>query len=205
MGQEAAATLRFAGRSSTGKALLETTELIFRGPVRLVIPFKDVTAATARDGVLRVAFAGKAAELTIGGSAEKWAKRILNPPSRLDKLGVKSGMTVVLSGLTDAVFAAELEARGATVRRRLPQGQSRADIIFHGAQHRDALATLTDLSARIVPAGAIWVIRPKGSRDITEAETMAAGKRAGLVDVKVVAFSATHTAEKFVIPVARRG
>ena len=33
---------------------------------------------------------------------------------------------------------------------------------------------------------------------------MAAGKAAGLVDVKVVKFSETHTAEKFVIPVARR-
>ena len=33
---------------------------------------------------------------------------------------------------------------------------------------------------------------------------MAAGKRAGLVDVKVVSFSETVTAEKFVIPVARR-
>ena len=31
---------------------------------------------------------------------------------------------------------------------------------------------------------------------------MAAGKAAGLVDVKVVGFSPTHTAEKFVIPVA---
>ena len=30
---------------------------------------------------------------------------------------------------------------------------------------------------------------------------MSAGKRAGLVDVKVVSFSDTHTAEKFVIPV----
>jgi hypothetical protein len=33
---------------------------------------------------------------------------------------------------------------------------------------------------------------------------MTAGKRAGLVDVKVVSFSATHTAEKFVIPRADR-
>jgi hypothetical protein len=205
MGHEAAATLRFAGKSSTGKALLVTTELICRGPSRLVIPLKDVTAATARDGVLRLTFAGKAAELTIGDGAEKWAKRILNPPSRLDKLGVKAGMTVVLSGLRDAAFAAELEAAGATVLRRLPQGARCADIIFYGAEHRDALAALADLRARIVPAGAIWVIRPKGSRDITEAETMAAGKRAGLVDVKVVAFSATHTSEKYVIPVAQRG
>jgi hypothetical protein len=53
--------------------------------------------------------------------------------------------------------------------------------------------------------GAIWIVRPKGRPEITEAETMAAGKRAGLVDVKVVAFSDTHTAEKYVIPVSRRG
>ncbi len=33
---------------------------------------------------------------------------------------------------------------------------------------------------------------------------MAAAKKAGLVDVKVVSFSATHTALKLVIPVARR-
>ncbi len=33
---------------------------------------------------------------------------------------------------------------------------------------------------------------------------MRAGRAAGLVDVKVVGFSATHTAQKFVIPVAAR-
>jgi hypothetical protein len=33
---------------------------------------------------------------------------------------------------------------------------------------------------------------------------MEGGKLAGLVDVKVVGFSETHTAEKFVIPVANR-
>jgi hypothetical protein len=54
------------------------------------------------------------------------------------------------------------------------------------------------------PAGALWVVRPKGRREITESDVMAAGKAAGLVDVKVVSFSDTHTAEKFVIPVAQR-
>jgi hypothetical protein len=53
--------------------------------------------------------------------------------------------------------------------------------------------------------GAIWVVRPKGRGiAVTERDAIEAGKAAGLVDVKVVAFSETHTAEKFVIPVARR-
>jgi hypothetical protein len=47
-------------------------------------------------------------------------------------------------------------------------------------------------------------IRPKGSPAISESEVMASGKDAGLVDVKVVSFSATHTAEKFVIPRSAR-
>jgi hypothetical protein len=52
--------------------------------------------------------------------------------------------------------------------------------------------------------GALWIIRPKGSEAITEAEVMAAGKHAGLVDVKVVSFSPSHTAEKFMIPRSAR-
>ena len=52
--------------------------------------------------------------------------------------------------------------------------------------------------------GALWVIRPKGRPEIPESAVMAAGKAAGLVDVKVVSFSPTHTAEKFVIPISKR-
>jgi hypothetical protein len=54
------------------------------------------------------------------------------------------------------------------------------------------------------PNGALWIVRPKGRPEISERAVMAAGKAAGLVDVKVVSFSATHTAEKFVIPLAKR-
>ncbi len=78
------------------------------------------------------------------------------------------------------------------------------DMIFFGATQTSALGHLASLRGAIQPAGAIWVIRPKGQKSITEADTMAAGKRAGLVDVKVVSFSDSHTAEKFVIPVANR-
>ena len=61
------------------------------------------------------------------------------------------------------------------------------------------------LKAALQPAGSLWVIRPKGRPEIPERAVMAAGKAAGLVDVKVVSFSPTHTAEKFVIPLKDRG
>jgi hypothetical protein len=68
----------------------------------------------------------------------------------------------------------------------------------------DDLAALPSLVPWIARDGAVWTIRRKGRRDLTEADVRAAGKAAGLVDVKVVRFSDSHTAEKFVIPVSAR-
>jgi hypothetical protein len=204
MGYDATCTLKFDGKSSRGTAWLEHKDLLFRGPTRLAIPLNTITSATARDGTLHVTFGNRSAEFVVGPAAEKWAKRITNPPSRLDKLGIKEGMTIAAIGISDATFLDEATARAGKVMNTAPRGKSRADLIFYGADRREALSQLSALSKQIEPAGAIWVVRPKGRPDITEAETMAAGKRAGLVDVKVVSFSATHTAEKFVIPVAKR-
>jgi hypothetical protein len=204
MGYEAACTLRFGGETVRGTAWLEHKDLVFRGPTRLRIPLIRITSATASGPTLRIAFEGKSAEFEIGEAAAKWAARIANPPSRLDKLGVKAGMRVRLVGAVDEPFIDELQARGAIVSTSR-SAKPLSDIVFLGATTRDALARLGSLKDGIQPDGAIWVVRPKGQKTITEADTMAAGKRAGLVDVKVVSFSETHTAEKFVIPVAKRG
>jgi hypothetical protein len=96
----------------------------------------------------------------------------------------------------------EVESRGAQVPRSV--SPHTADIVFYGAERREMLDRLGDLKRLLKPDGALWVIRPKGSSAISESEVMSAGKRAGLVDVKVVSFSDTHTAEKFVIPRASR-
>ncbi len=79
-----------------------------------------------------------------------------------------------------------------------------SDAIFFGVSKEAELARLEKLKGSLKPNGALWIIRPKGRPAISERATMAAGKAAGLVDVKVVGFSPTHTAEKFVIPVAKR-
>jgi hypothetical protein len=48
------------------------------------------------------------------------------------------------------------------------------------------------------------VVSPKGRPEIGDVVVIAAAKRAGLVDNKVVRFSDTHTALRLVIPRARR-
>jgi hypothetical protein len=202
MGAEAKCSLTFGKTRAEGKALLETDALIFRGgDVRLSIPYKKIASADAKGGSLRITFPDGVAVFTVGDVAPKWAQKILNPPSRLDKLGVKRNQSVILVGVEDEAFAADLKTAGARVSTRLA---GEADIIFYAAASRAALHRLEPLQKHLKRDGAIWVIRPKGVDAISESDVMRAGKLAGLVDVKVARFSDTHTAEKFVIPVARR-
>lgn len=125
------------------------------------------------------------------------------PKPLLDKLGVKAGMRVAVPAHTDLSFLAELRRRVGDVAGASAPGDE-LDVIFWPATEVTELQALPDLEPAIKRNGAIWVIYPKGRREIRAADVMDAGKAAGLVDVKVVAFSATHTALKFVVPLYRR-
>jgi hypothetical protein len=199
VGQEIACTASSDGRRAEGRAQLETDELLFRGEgLRLRIPYASVTDVRATDGVLEVDHDGATSTFDVGDKAARWADRIKNPKTVIDKLGVKPGQRLVLRGMDADGFARDLAARGA----ELVEGD--ADLLFVAVETQDDLAALGGLVPLIVPNGAVWTVRRKGRKDLTEADVMAAGKAAGLVDVKVVRFSETHTAEKFVIPVADR-
>ena len=129
-------------------------------------------------------------------------KCFVSTRSRIEKLGVKQGSDVLLLGIEkDKTFLKELRTAGAAIRT---SGSQPADMIFATFGHRDDLRRLPPLVPRLKPAGVLWTLRPKGSKDLTESEMMRAGQTAGLVDVKVVSFSDVLTAEKFVIPVAKR-
>ncbi len=189
------------GNAIDGEALLETSEVILRGERRVVIKFDAMQSVDARDGRLHIKHKRGEAIIELGADAAKWAEKIRNPKTVVQKLGVKAGQQVSLVHLDDAAFVRDLENAGAIVSTR---AKKNSDAIFYGANTRADLAKLASLRESLVSNGALWIIRPKGVKDITEGEVMAAGKEAGLVDVKVVRFSDTHTAEKFVIPVANR-
>jgi hypothetical protein len=120
----------------------------------------------------------------------------------LDKLGVKPGHRIALVGAFDADFVEQLRARGASVSRRVVRD---ADQIYIGAKSGADLRKIASLRKSMSKAGSFWVVRPKGAKTpVTEESTRQAGLDAGLVDVKVVAFSPTHSAMKFVYRLADR-
>lgn len=122
--------------------------------------------------------------------------------SLLDKLGVKPGQRIMVLDVEDPSFLKDLAARAPDFSREVPQGG--ADLIFFGSENVRDLPRLKILARAIQKNGAIWVVYPKGQKHIREGEVIAAGKAAGLTDNKVCSFSATHTALRFCIPVAKR-
>jgi hypothetical protein len=196
MGQELECRMHFHNRTLAGKVYLEADHILFRGDERVKILLKDLKSVRASAGMLHLDFAAGPAQLELGAAAEKWAAKILNPPSRTDKLGFKAGMSVKVVGEFDAAFLKELDAAG--------KPKKDADLIFLAARDRKDLSQVRKLSGALKPAGGLWVVYPKGVKEIREVEVIEAGRAAGLKDVKVCSFSATHTGLKFVIPVEAR-
>jgi hypothetical protein len=198
MGKETICAVQFGKQKSKGKALLETSEILFRGDFRLKIPFATIKSAMAANGELRLQTADGLVIFELGADAKKWLEKILHPKSRIEKLGIKPGAKVVLLGEFDANFVQEL----GTCTKTVTKGNIAADCewIFFAANSSEELAAASKLAREMKGAAALWIVYPKGQKSITENDVLAAGRGCGLKDVKVVGFSPTHTALKFVIP-----
>jgi hypothetical protein len=202
MGNELKCTVRFGKEVSEGKALLETSEVLFRGEFRLKIPFASIQSAKAVDGDLLLQTADGLAVFEIGSAAEKWREKILHPKTRFEKIGVKPGAKVSLFGNFDADFLSELKSLDAAViKDKVAAGP---DAVFFAADSLKELSSVAKVAKSMKGATALWIVYPKGQKSITESDVIAAGRKKGLKDIKVVGFSSTHTALKFVIPLDKR-
>jgi hypothetical protein len=198
---ESDCTVRYRKKSAAGRARLEEKELHFRaaaGDLRLKIAFAEMKSAEAKRGVLTVKWPGGVAEFMLGAQAEKWALKIRYPRGRMEKLGIKPESLVSVLGIEDKSFWNELEGRAA----KISDGKAAAnsDFILLGVAEQPELKALRTLQKSIQPAGAIWVVWPKGQPHIKEDHVRAAALAVGLVDVKVMSFSNTHSALKLMIP-----
>ena len=202
MGNEATCRVRFGKQESEGKALLETNEVLFHGDFRLKIPFSSIKSAKTVDGELRLQTTEGVAVFQLGGSAGRWLEKILHPKSRIEKLGVKPDAKVSLVGKVDSEFLREVSE----LTKSITKGKAALDSehIFFVADSKEDFSALSKIAKAMSGPAALWIVYPKGQKHITENDVLAAGRKVGLKDVKVVGFSATHTALKFVIPLDKR-
>ena len=203
MGLEAKPKVEYKNATVAARVHLDSNKLDVYLKPALHIPFAKMRSVVARDGALCIDFDQGSLTLRLGKAAERWAQKIRQPKGRLDKLGVTAAdLRVVLIGAHAPDFEAELAERVSKVSKRPLAG---ADIVFLRAGSRADLAKLPALREKLAPAGAIWIVREKRkTARLKESEAREAGRAAGLVDVKVVAFSDTLTADKYVVPVRER-
>lgn len=197
MGKDAQVHAVFPDGEDAGRLQYEAPKLLFRGGRRRVFEGPELTGVRAEAGDLVLADGSRFA-LGVKAAAS-WAEAILNPKGRLDKIGVKPGMRVGVLGVDDPDLAAELATRGAP-----PIGDhTQLDLLFYAADSVEALGRVGGLIPALADKGALWIVSRKGkAATVKDIDVMAAAKAVGLVDNKVVGFSETHTALRFV---RRRG
>lgn len=193
MGKEAHVSAVFPDGADEGRLQYEAPRLLFRGAARRVFEGEALKGVRVEAGELVLA---DGARFTLGEqAAASWADAIANPKGRLDKIGVKAGMRVAVIGVADATFTTELADRGAIPVAEL----SGLDLLFYAADSAAELVRVGDLVPALALTGALWIVSRKGkAATVKDVEVMAAAKAVGLVDNKVVGFSDTLTALRFV-------
>jgi len=202
MGREILCRAKSGGKWHNGKALLETSEVIFRGDLRLKIPFASLKSVFARDGELHLKWADDSAVFELASQAEKWAHTILHPKSIVEKLGIKPGLKISAIHMPGDATMQDARKTAAEFAEDKPLRDS--DAIFFSATTEAELKSIKKLLPSLASNGALWIVYPKGRKEINELQVLNAGRAAGLYDIKVVSYSATHTALKFVRPKDKR-
>lgn len=120
----------------------------------------------------------------IGNDGDKWVRKILDPLSRMDKLGVKPGMACWLSRGFGKDFQAELKQHGGKVTRQI----GKCELAFFFIRHRDQLGDLFEVCESLPDKTNIWTVYPKGHDAITQSDVMNALKKPGFGPGKTATF-----------------
>jgi hypothetical protein len=131
------------------------------------------------------------------------AERDYSGRSLFEKLGIVAEAHVALVGRHEDSFRTGLNARLAKSASQALR--TRYDFIFVRIDAPRDLRRIRRAAVHLKANGALWVFHPKGrSASPTDAEVRSIGIAAGLVDNKISAYSESHTATRFVIPLALR-
>src|SRR5262245_10595038 len=116
MGAEANCAITVNAVTRWGKARLETVVLSLRAAdLKLDVPISEMKNVKEASGELTFKCRDGVVGLQLGPAAAKWADKILHPPSRIAKLGIKPGFRVSFVGTIDRAFVAEVRSAGAHV------------------------------------------------------------------------------------------
>ncbi|HEX4319852.1 MAG TPA: hypothetical protein VHZ52_03055 [Acidobacteriaceae bacterium] len=195
MGREATCECRWANESASCKVLLETTELIVRGPIRHRVAIASLTQVKVQGEELIFRAGGDEVVLSLGEKlAQSWARKIASPPPTLAaKLGISEESHLLLLG----EFESE-ELKSAISVAGSCEGKN-ANLILVRVKTAADLNFALDRYAAQPSQPPIWVIYPKGAgTPLPEREIRSTLRHEGFIDTKVASVSASLTALRFI-------
>src|SRR3984957_11244908 len=122
--------------------------------------------------------------------------------SLLDKLGVKPGQKILILGVNDGAFINDIKPFNPEFSERKTAAD--IDLIFFNAEQKKDLGRLAQLRRSITKNGGIGSVYPEGRQYIRGRVVTTGRTPSSLTDNKVCGSSSTHTALRFVIPIANR-
>ena len=194
MGLEARTTARQGRRTFEGRLHLDSNHLEFKGDgLRLKLPLKGDISAHAQSGDLIVEHDGRSTRFPVGNKADKWVEKILHPPSRVKKLGIKSNQRCWISLGFSREFLNEIKNEGAIRSRKL----GTCDLAFLLVNDREQLADLGNIADQLSPGVNLWIVWPKGSEAISQGDVIGEAKTHGMGPGKTAAFDAALSSMRF--------
>jgi hypothetical protein len=197
MGREAKVEYQSGRERLAVRAHLDSGALQLTGGKKLTVALADVRKAVASDGLLKIETKTEKFALALGEKeAAGWAKKILNPPTLADKLGLKTGGAVLLVG--EPVAEIEQAASNADRATTLTAAKAKAATVILQTLAAETAAKKIAASAKALPKGvALWLVYRKGTKPNGDDIIMLA-RKAGLKDTKVARISETHAALRFI-------
>ncbi len=198
MGTNSHGTVTVGGKKVNCEADFASDHVVFSGGRRGEVKYSKIKVLGTAGGKLRIEVDGAVMEFPLGDKVDRIANKIRKPPTLLDKLGIKEGAVGNFAG-TPAWFAKPAEAAG--LKEGFPRTPVPLLIVSVGSP--DELA-FEEWTRRITPDGAVWVVYRKGGHGMRELDVIQIGRESGLKDIKVARFDDSHSALKFVLPLADR-
>ncbi|MFM9864803.1 MAG: hypothetical protein ACKVRO_14470 [Micropepsaceae bacterium] len=200
MGREARVVYTSGKERVEVRVHLDSAALQVTGGKKLIVPLSDVRSAKVAGDDLAIETKTMKFKLALGAKdAAAWAKKILNPPSLADKLGVKADTTVLIVGtriaeLDEAVAKAAKVERAAT----LTAAKAKAASVVLLTLAPETAPKQIDAAAKVLPKGvALWLVYVKGVKPNGD-DIIRLARQAGLKDTKVARISVTHAALRFI-------
>jgi hypothetical protein len=197
MGREALIAYRAGKERAEVRAHLGSAALQLTGGKKLTVPLAGVRKAVVEGDALKIETKTEKFELALGAKeAAAWAKKILNPPSLSQKLGVKADTKVLIVG--ERIKEIDEAAVGAERAATLTAAKAKAANVVILTLAPETAAKQIATAAKVLPKGTtLWLVYRKGTKPNGD-DIIHLARKAGLKDTKVARISETHASLRFI-------